>query len=120
MGRCPIPGRALAQAPDVCKAKPTHVLSLTAKIADLSPADPRLPGLRGMFYLAAGNRERALISLEKAGRTLPADPLVKAWLAQLVAEEDAARARALLTSALLLAPEPYVLSVILAAPLPES
>jgi tetratricopeptide (TPR) repeat protein len=104
---------------DVCKAKPTHVLSLTAKIADLSPADPRLPGLRGMFYLAAGNRERALISLEKANRTLPVDPLVKTWLAGLLAHDDAARARALLTSALLLAPPPYVLSAILAAPLPE-
>lgn len=99
----------------LCKDKPTRVLSLTTKIADLEPDDPRLPGLRGMFYLMTGNRERALLSLEKANRDAALDPLVKVWLAHLVSEQDATRARALLESALLLDPPAYALGRVLEA-----
>jgi hypothetical protein len=99
----------------LCKAKPTHVLSLTAKMAEVRPTDPRLPGLRGMFYLSSGNVERARVSLEEANRVAPLDPMVKVWLAGLVVEEDPGRAASLLAAAVLLAPPTYVLHAALAA-----
>ena len=99
----------------LCKAKPTHLLSLTTRISELSPADPRLPGLRGMFSLSSGNRERALVGLEEANRVTPLDPMVKVWLAGLVEDEDPDRAAALLATAVLLSPPTYVLHAALAA-----
>ncbi len=99
----------------LCKAKPTHVLALTTKMAETRPADPRLPGLRGMFYLSSGNEERARVSLEEANRLAPLDPMVKVWLAGLVEEEDASRAAALLADAVMLAPPTYVLHAALRA-----
>jgi Flp pilus assembly protein TadD len=99
----------------LCKAKPTHVLSLTTKITEARPGDPRLPALRGMFYLSSGNTERALVSLEEANRVDPLDPMTKVWLSGLVAGEDPERAAALLRAAILLEPPTYVLHVALAA-----
>ena len=99
----------------LCKAKPTRVLSITTKIAEARPGDPRLPGLRGMFYLSSGNEERARVSLEEANSLAPLDPMEKVWLSGLVAVEDAARAAALLEAAVMLAPPTYVLHAALAA-----
>jgi tetratricopeptide (TPR) repeat protein len=99
----------------LCKAKPTHLLSLTTKIAEARPADPRLHGLRGMFYLSSGNSERALVSLEEASRVTPLDPMVKVWLSGLVAEQDPDRATALIRAAVMQSPPLYVLHAALAA-----
>ncbi|MBW2261274.1 MAG: tetratricopeptide repeat protein [Deltaproteobacteria bacterium] len=99
----------------LCMAKPTRVLSLTTKIAEARPGDPRLPGLRGMFYLSSGNTVRARVSLEEANSVAPLDPMVKVWLAALVAEVDAERAAALLEAAVMLAPPTYVLHAALEA-----
>jgi tetratricopeptide (TPR) repeat protein len=99
----------------LCQAKPTHLLSLTTKIAGARPADPRLHGLRGMFYLSSGNVERALVNLEEANRVTPLEPMVKVWLARLVAEQDPDRAEALLRTAVMLSPATYVLHAALAA-----
>jgi hypothetical protein len=101
---------AIAGIEGVCKRKPTEVLSLVTRIEALEPADPRLPGLKGMFLLATGNEERALVALEEANRATPLDPLVKLWLAPLVEPLDPERAALLVETALLLSPPPYVLS----------
>jgi len=105
---------AICTIEGVCKAKPTHLLALTTRMAELEPADPRLPGLKAMFALSAGNEDRALTGLEEALRSTPLDPLVKVWLAELLGEEDPSRAGSLLETAFLLRPTPYVLGRIAA------
>ncbi len=95
----------------LCKANPNRILSITASMADIAPTDPRLAALRGMFYLATGNVDRALLSLVQASFDRPADPLVKLWLAMVLIETgDMAAARDTLTSALTLGPSSYVQS----------
>jgi tetratricopeptide (TPR) repeat protein len=107
---------AVCTVEGLCKSKPTRILSLATRIAELEPTDPRLPGLKAMFLLATGNQERALVGLKNAVARRPTDPLTRVWLASLLDDlgQDE-RAVTLLDSAALMSPTTYVLHRILEA-----